>query len=72
MNITVAPIYENVNESKELINRLKAIAERITDHGRIAAKQGVSIDENPWKGFNHEYHIWRRGWIFETNELKTK
>ena len=60
-----------MTRESELEYRLKQIGKRIIEHGRDAALKGISIDDNPWKGFSHEIHIWRNGWIFQTN-LKEK
>lgn len=57
-------------EVKELIERLKNVDYRITEHGREAARKGILIEDNPWKGFSHEFHIWRNGWVFETNKIE--
>lgn len=58
-------------KEEELTYRLRQIGKRIIEHGRGAALKGICVDDNPWKGFSHEYYIWQNGWIFETN-LKNK
>ena len=59
-------------ELKEMTKRLKNVGYRILEHGRDAAKNGTLIEDNPWKGFSHEFHIWRNGWIFETHKIHSK
>lgn len=61
-----------MNQVQELTDRLKAIARRIIEHGQDAAKNGIPITDNPWKGMSHEFHIWRHGWIFETHKIHSK
>ena len=61
-----------MNQVQELTDRLKAIARRIIEHGQDAAKNGIPITDNPWKGFSHEFHIWRNSWVFETHKMNRK
>ena len=61
-----------MKQVQQLTERLKAIGQRIIEHGQSAAKNGIPIEDNPWKGMSHEFHIWRHGWIFETNKIYTE
>ena len=61
-----------MNQVQELTDRLKAIARRIAEHGREAARNGILIEDNPWKGMSHEFHIWRNGWILETHKIENE
>lgn len=50
----------------------ETFGKRIYQNGEKACRNGLKIEDNPWKGTNHEYYAWKAGFINEMSSLSKR